>query len=470
MSFIHQDFLLHSNAARRLYADYAQGQPIIDYHCHLPPAEVAENRRFGNLTEIWLDGDHYKWRAMRSNGVDESYCTGAADPYEKFIAWCRTVPYTLRNPLYHWSHLELKRYFDIDLQICEDTAPEIWQEANRKLETEEMSAHGILDKFKVHLVGTTDDPADSLESHRQILKMGLSTKIVPTFRPDKALGVHDARSLKAWLSQLELAADEEIGDWRSFISALKSRHDSFHEMGARLSDHGLQRCFFMETSETEAASIFEKALAGQDATELETEAFAFYLMREVARWNHEKGWVMQLHVGAIRNNNTRSLRSLGPDTGFDSIGDFAQVGKMSRFLDSLDASGQLPKTIIYNLNPADNYAMATMIGNFQDGTVPGKLQLGSGWWFLDQKEGMEAQLNALSNLGLLSRFVGMLTDSRSFLSYPRHEYFRRILCNLLGRDMELGELPRDFSLVGNMVRSICYNNARDYFGFDLHTA
>lgn len=464
MSFIHDDFLLQSEAARELYHGYAEQEPIFDYHCHLPPADLASNRRFGNLTEIWLEGDHYKWRAMRSNGVSESYCTGDADPFEKHVAWCRTVPHTLRNPLYHWSHLELARYFGIDdLLISEDTAKEIWDRANEKLKSEALSARGILETFKVKLVGTTDDPTDSLEQHKAIREQNLSAKVVPTFRPDKALLVDQPKAFNDWVDKLAAAAKTDIDDLDSFLAALKSRHDYFHEMGGRLSDHGLERCFFAECSAREVETIFEHARSGNAATADEKESFAFFLMREFGRWNAEKGWAMQLHVGAIRNNNTRLFNKLGPDTGFDSIGDYPQVLKMSRFLDSLDQTDQLPKTVIYNLNCSDNYAMATMLGNFQDGSTPGKMQLGSGWWFLDQKEGMEAQMNALSQLGLLSRFVGMLTDSRSLLSYPRHEYFRRVLCNLVGTDMESGELPRDFGLLGGMVRGICYRNAVEYF-------
>ncbi|MDQ8179221.1 glucuronate isomerase [Pelagicoccus sp. SDUM812005] len=464
MSFIHDDFLLQTDAARELYHNYAKDEPIYDYHCHLPPQDVANNRRFSDLAEIWLEGDHYKWRAMRSNGVSEAYCTGEADPYDKFLAWCRTVPHTLRNPLYHWSHLELKRYFDIDVLISEDTAKEIWDAANEKLKSDDLSAHGILKNFKVKVVGTTDDPTDDLANHAAIRDQGLDTKVVPTFRPDKALNVDRAEAFNAWVDKLAGVVGSDISSLADLLAALKARHSFFHEMGGRLSDHGLERCYFAETSEQEVSAIFDKARSGSNATEAEKEAFAFYVMREVGRWNAERGWTMQLHVGAIRNNNSRMFRSLGPDTGFDSIGDFPQVRSMSRFLDSLDTTGQLPKTVIYNLNWSDNYAMATMLGNFQDGTVAGKIQLGSGWWFLDQKEGMIAQMNALSNLGLLSRFVGMLTDSRSFLSYPRHEYFRRILCDLLGQDMVSGEIPHDMDLVGGMVKNICFGNANEYFG------
>lgn len=463
MSFIHDDFLLQSDAARELYHNYAKDEPIYDYHCHLPPQDVANNRRFSDLAEIWLEGDHYKWRAMRSNGVSEVYCTGEAEPYDKFLAWCRTVPHTLRNPLYHWSHLELKRYFDIDCLISEETAKDIWDAANEKLKSDDLSAHGILKNFKVKVVGTTDDPIDDLANHEIIRGQNLDTHVVPTFRPDKALNVDQAEAFNAWVDKLAGVVGSEISSLSGLLAALKARHGFFHEMGGRLSDHGLERCFFAETSEQEVSAIFDKARGGANATAAEKEAFAFYVMREVGRWNAERGWTMQLHVGAIRNNNARMFRNIGADTGFDSIGDFPQVQTMSRFLNSLDTTGELPKTVIYNLNWSDNYAMATMLGNFQDGTVAGKIQLGSGWWFLDQKEAMIAQMNALSNLGLLSRFVGMLTDSRSFLSYPRHEYFRRILCDLIANDIVRGEIPNDMALVGGMVKNICFGNADEYF-------
>ncbi|MCU0772646.1 MAG: glucuronate isomerase [Verrucomicrobia bacterium] len=463
-SFIHEDFLLNNAAARRLYHEYAEGEPIIDYHCHLPPADVAANRRFNNLFEIWLEGDHYKWRAMRSNGVPERLCTGDAPPKEKFLAWARTVPHTLRNPLYHWTHLELKRYFGVDVLLNEQTADAVWEQANARLAAPDLCAHGILQKFQVQMVGTTDDPADDLAHHQAIAKSGLPTRVLPTFRPDKALNVHLPEAWNAWVQALEKTAGMNIKKLADLLEALKKRHDFFHALGGRLSDHGLERCFADFPTDSEAAQIFDRARSGKAATLAEREKFASHIMLQVGRWNAEKGWTMQLHVGARRNNNTRLFKALGPDTGFDSIGDFPQVDALARFLDRLDQENALPRTIFYNLNPADNYAFATMLGNFQDGSVPGKIQMGSGWWFLDQKEAMEWQLNALSNLGLLSRFIGMLTDSRSFMSYPRHEYFRRVLCNLLGCDMESGELPDDFELVGGMVRNICYSNARNYLG------
>lgn len=466
MSFITDDFLLQNDTARTLYHEYAKSEPIFDYHCHLPPEDVAGNRRFANLFEIWLEGDHYKWRAMRANGVPEPLCTGDADPYEKFLAWCKTVPHTLRNPLYHWSHLELQRYFDIDLPINEDTAKEIWETGNETLKSDDLSAHGILKRFKVKVVGTTDDPTDSLENHQAIQSMDLDTKVIPTFRPDKGLQVDNPTAFNEWVGRLSEVAGIAIDSLSSFLDALKKRHDFFHEMGGRLTDHGLERCFYAETSEATVSNVFNNARKGTAATKSEREQFGFFLMREVGRWNAEKAWTMQLHLGALRSNNTRMFNAVGPDTGFDSIGDTPQVETMGKFFDSLDQTNQLPKTVVYNLNWSDNYSVATMLGNFQDGVVPGKMQLGTGWWHLDQKEAMAAQMNALSNLGLFPRFVGMLTDSRSFLSYPRHEYFRRILCNLVGTDVENGELPKDMELVGGMVRNICYQNAVDYFGVE----
>ena len=468
MSFITDDFLLQNDTARTLYHEYAKNEPIFDYHCHLPPEDVAGNRRFANLFEIWLEGDHYKWRAMRANGVPEPLCTGDAAPYEKFLAWCKTVPHTLRNPLYHWSHLELQRYFDIDLPINEDTAKEIWETGNETLKSDDLSAHGILKRFKVKVVGTTDDPTDSLENHQAIQSMDLDTKVIPTFRPDKGLQVDNPTAFNEWVDRLGEVAGIAIDSLSSFLDALKKRHDFFHEMGGRLTDHGLERCFYAETSEATVSNVFNNARKGTAATKSEREQFGFFLMREVGRWNAEKAWTMQLHLGALRSNNTRMFNAVGPDTGFDSIGDTPQVETMGKFFDSLDQTNQLPKTVVYNLNWSDNYSVATMLGNFQDGVVPGKMQLGTGWWHLDQKEAMAAQMNALSNLGLFPRFVGMLTDSRSFLSYPRHEYFRRILCNLVGTDVENGELPEDMELVGGMVRNIGYQNAVDYVGVGGH--
>jgi len=461
-AFIHEDFLLQSRTARRLYHEFAAPQPIVDYHCHLPPQDVAANRQFKNLFEIWLEGDHYKWRAMRSNGVAERFCTGNASPFEKFKAWAATVPHTLRNPLYHWTHLELKRYFGISDLLSEHTAQTIWDRANEQLATPALSAHGILTKFKVQVVGTTDDPTDDLAHHQTIAKSGIATRVIPTFRPDKAFNVHQPEVWNAWANALEKVAQRSIGSLGDLLAALKSRHDFFHSLGGRMSDHGLERCFADFVSESEVAAIFTKARSGRAVTLEEREKFASHIMLSVGRWNAEKGWTMQLHLGARRNNSTRLFQALGPDTGFDSIGDYSQIDALGRFLDRLDQENALPKTILYNLNPADNYAFATMLGNFQDGSVPGKIQLGSGWWFLDQKEAMEWQMNALSNLGLLSRFIGMVTDSRSFMSYPRHEYFRRTLCNLIGRDVENGEMPDDSALLGTLITNVCSHNAERF--------
>lgn len=467
MPFIHEDFLLSNATARRLYHRYAEAQPIIDYHCHLPPKEVAENRRFANLFEIWLEGDHYKWRAMRANGVEERCCTGDAEPYEKFLAWARTVPYTLRNPLYHWAHLELKRYFGIEELLDESSARRIWSIANEMLEGEELRTHAILKKFRVKALCTTDDPTDDLAWHKMMRDSGLGTRVYPAFRPDKALNVHLPGLFNPWVDRLAVAADVEISSFQSFLDALQNRHDFFHEMGARVSDHGLNYCFADFCPESVAAEIFDHARHVQAASPADQGKFASFLMLHFGRLDAEKGWTKQLHLGARRNNNTRMLGQLGPDVGFDSIGDWPQADAVGAYLDRLEQENALPKTILYSLNPRDNYVLATMIGNFQDGRTAGKIQLGSGWWFLDQKEAIEWQLNALSNCGLLSRFVGMLTDSRSFMSYPRHEYFRRVLCNLLGRDIENGEIPDSDELAGPMIENICYGNAKQYLGLEI---
>lgn len=467
-SFIHENFLLHSAAAQDLYHGFAKGEPIYDYHCHLPPAQILDNHRFADIAEIWLGGDHYKWRALRANGVSERLITGDAPPREKFDAWCATVPATLRNPLYHWSHLELKRYFGIDTIIDASSADRIWTEANAKLAT--MRVHDIFTAFNVAAVCTTDDPADPLDTHEKIKQLGLKTRVYPAFRPDKAFAVHAPAAFNVWVEKLAGTAGLSIASFDDFLAALKRRHDAFHAIGCRLSDHGMDSVFAEACSAGEAAAIFDAARAGRAADTATHAKFASFLLLEFGRWDAAKGWTKQLHLGALRSTNTRLLKQLGPDTGFDSIGDFPQISALARYLDTLDSTDELPRTVIYNLNPADNYAFATVIGNFQDGTVPGKLQFGSGWWFLDQKEAMEWQINALSNNGLLSRFVGMLTDSRSFLSYPRHEYFRRVLCNLLGAEMERGELPNDRKLVGGMVKSICFANARDYFRLELDPA
>ncbi len=465
-SFIHEDFMLQSEKAKRLYHDYAEDLPIIDYHCHLPPEQISSDKNFENLYEIWLAGDHYKWRAMRSNGVEEKFCTGEATDYEKFIAYAKTVPQCLRNPLYHWTHMELKRFFGIDKLLDESTAQGVWKEANEQLLSGDLSVHSILQANKVEVVCTTDDPADSLEHHDKIRESGLKTKVFPTFRPDKAMQLTDARAFNDWIHRLEDAAGTDCRTVEDLVVALEKRHEYFHSKGCRLSDHGLRFVPSEHCSYNEAMSIFYKARSGINVSRHESDKFGTWLMPYFGIWDAKRGWTKQLHVGAMRNNNTRLYKKLGADTGFDSIGDYPQAEALSHYLDSLDKTNELPRTIIYNLNPADNYVIGTLIGNFQDGSIAGKIQFGSGWWFLDQKEGMEWQINALSNLGLLSRFVGMITDSRSFLSYVRHDYFRRILCNMLGGDMERGEIPDDLEMVGALVKKVCYGNARDYFGFE----
>ncbi|MCY4187588.1 MAG: glucuronate isomerase [Bryobacterales bacterium] len=462
MPFIHEDFLLQTEQAKRLYHGYAEDQPILDYHCHLPPADVASNRQFRNLFEIWLEGDHYKWRAMRANGVGEAWCTGEADPHEKFMAWAKTMPHTLRNPLYHWSHLELKRYFGFDGLLDESNAGEVWRSCNDLLTTDSLRVFGILRKFDVRALCTTDDPTDSLAHHREIAASDLETKVYPAFRPDKALAVDRPDAFNAWVARLEQAADCEIRSFSHFMDALEQRHEFFDKMGCRLSDHGLDHALSNFPPESSAASIFGAARRGTAATPEQRAQFAAHMMLRFGQLDAAKGWTKQMHLGARRNNNSRGFRAAGPDTGFDSIGDWPQVDSLGRYLDRLDREDALPRLILYNNNPNDNYTFATMLGNFQDGRLPGKMQFGSGWWYLDQKEAMEWQLNCLSNVGLLSRFVGMLTDSRSFMSYPRHEYFRRVLCNLLGNDMANGELPDDEALVGDLVQRLCFRNVRDY--------
>ena len=464
-TFISDDFLLRTEAARRLYHEFAKDMPIIDYHCHLPPDQIAADRQFENLTQIWLYGDHYKWRAMRTNGVAERYCTGDASDWEKFEKWAETVPYTMRNPLYHWTHLELLRYFDIDILLNKDTAREIYDECSAKLRTSAFSVRNLLRRMKVEAVGTTDDPADSLEFHRKLQEEELDIAVVPTFRPDKAMTPDDPAAFATYLDKLAAVSGIDITDYDSLLAALDTRYAHFSDLGCRASDHGLEQVYAEVYTESEVRAIFDKARRGETLSAIEGSQFKSAMLVHFGQRDHAHGWVQQYHLGALRNNNSRKLKQSGPDTGWDSMGDFSQARSLARLLDRLDSTDQLARTVLYNLNPADNEVMATMIGNFQDGTTPGKLQFGSGWWFLDQKDGMERQINALSNMGLLSRFVGMLTDSRSFLSYPRHEYFRRILCNLLGQDVENGELPNDINWLGKMVQDICYHNAKAYFGF-----
>ncbi|HVR35311.1 MAG TPA: glucuronate isomerase [Methylomirabilota bacterium] len=466
MSFIHDDFLLGTRAARRLYHEFAEPEPVCDFHCHLSPRDIAVNRRFNNLFEIWLEGDHYKWRAMRTHGVAERYCTGDAEPFEKFQAWAATVPHTLRNPLHHWTHLELKRYFGIDELLDESRATRVWKTANEQLARPELTARGILGKFRVRTLCTTDDPTDDLQHHRTIAASGLTTRVLPAFRPDKALGVHNPDNFNAWVDDLASAGNVDIRDLDAFLDALKQRIEFFHTMDCRLSDHGLDRCPSDFCNGKEAAAVFNEARRGRAASPREHDRFAAFVLLFLGRSYAEKGWTMQLHLGALRNINTRLLNRLGPDTGFDSIGDSPQAAAVAAFLDRLDRDNALPRTILYNLNPADNYAFASLLAGFQDDGVPGKVQLGPAWWFLDQKEGMEWHLNALSNLSLLSRFVGMVTDSRSFMSFPRHEYYRRVLCNLIGRDVENGEIPDDDTLLGPLIRNLCHANANRYLGLD----
>jgi len=465
---ITENFLLETPSGVRLYHEYARDLPIVDYHCHLPPRDMAEDRRFANLTQIWLAGDHYKWRAMRANGVAERYITGDASDEEKFWAWAETVPKTLRNPLYHWTHMELKRPLGIsDRLLGPDTARGIWTECNARLAQPEFSCRGILRQMRVVLVCTTDDPTDSLQAHRAIAAdSSFGVRVLPTFRPDRALAVESVEGFNAWVDRLERAADMEVRHYDALVEAIARRHEYFHRMGCRLSDHGLETMPAEDYTLADVRAAFARLRRGVGIGPAEAARFKAALLYEFALMDHQKGWTQQFHIGALRNTNTRGWRSLGPDAGFDSIADGPVARPLARFLDRLDRQERLARTILYNLNPADNAMMAAMIGNFQDGSIPGKIQWGSAWWFLDQKDGIEQHLNTLSNLGLLSRFVGMLTDSRSFLSYTRHEYFRRILCNLLGRDMDAGLLPRDFELVGGMVRDICYHNAVRYFGFE----
>ncbi|MFC6998931.1 glucuronate isomerase [Rufibacter roseus] len=465
MSFLDDNFLLQTKTAQRLYHEHAKNMPIIDYHCHLSPEDIANDRKFNNLTQIWLEGDHYKWRAMRTNGIPERFCTGDAPDFDKFEKWAQTVPYTMRNPLYHWTHMELKRPFGIEKILKPESAKEIYEQATEMLQTDAFSVRGILKAMNVEIICTTDDPVDSLEYHQKIAADNFGLKVLPTFRADKAMAIEDAGFL-TYLQKLEQASGVSISSYQDLQDALKQRHDFFHAQGGRLSDHGLETIYAEEYTDEEINAIFSKALQKQALSKEEVLKFKSAVLVFLALMDHSKGWTQQFHLGALRNNNTRMMRELGPDTGFDSIGDFDVARPLSKFMDKLDNSDQLAKTILYNLNPSQNELYATMIGNFNDGSTPGKVQYGSAWWFLDQKEGMERQMNALSNMGLLSRFVGMLTDSRSFLSYPRHEYFRRILCNMLGNDVENGELPAsEMEWLGQMVENICYNNAKSYFNF-----
>jgi len=464
-SFLGKDFLLDNSAASELFEKYAQNLPIIDYHCHLSARDIAEDTQFENITQAWLAGDHYKWRAMRTNGIPEEYCSGKAADYEKFLRWAETVPYTLRNPLFHWTHLELNRYFGISKLLNSDTAGEIYEEASALLRTKEYSVRNLLRRMNVELVCTTDDPVDSLEYHQKIRRDGFEIVVVPAWRPDKATNVENAYAFNSYLLQLEAATGNKITHFNDFITAIRTRHDFFHKQGCRLSDHGLETFYADDYNADEIIHIFESVRSGKDPDNIQASRFRSAMLYLLSVMDHEKGWVQQFHTGAMRNNNTSMFNRIGPDSGFDSIGDLPAAKNMARFLDKLNMDDKLAKTILYNLNPSDNEIYATMIGNFQDGRVAGKIQWGAAWWFLDQKSGIERHLNTLSSLGLLSRFVGMLTDSRSFLSFPRHEYFRRILCNMIGSEMEKGEIPHDMEMIGRITADICYHNARNYFPF-----
>lgn len=461
--FLDENFLLETATAQTLYHEYAAGLPIVDYHCHLPPDQIASDSNFENLTQIWLYGDHYKWRAMRANGISEKYITGNASDWEKFEKWAETVPNTFRNPLYHWTHLELQRYFDIHEILSPATARKIYNECSEKLRSPEYSVRSLIKKMNVHSIGTTDDPLDDLRHHQKIKEDGFSVQVLPSFRPDKAMNADNLVDFNTYINELSKISEIQISNFSDYLRALKSRHDHFAAIGCIVSDHGLEQMYSEDYTDAEIDQIFSKIISVQSLSHSELLKFKSCMLYTMALWDHEKGWVQQFHLGALRNNNSRLLRELGPDTGFDSIGDFSQAVSLSRFLNKLDSGNRLAKTILYNLNPADNAMIAAMCGNFQDGTVAGKVQFGSAWWFLDQKQGMIDQINALSNMGLLSQFVGMLTDSRSFMSYPRHEYFRRILCNLIGNDVENGELPNDIECLGNMVANISYFNAKKYF-------
>lgn len=463
-TFINDNFLLQNKYAEELYHTYAKEQPIIDYHCHLPPRDIAEDKKYDNITQLWIYGDHYKWRAMRALGINEKYITGNASDKDKFMAWAKAVPQTLRNPLYHWTHLELKRYFGIDELLNEDSAERIYENVKAQLQKPENSCRGLLKKMNVETVVTTDDPLDSLEYHKQLRDSGFEIKVSMAFRPDKAILI-DAENYNEYIHQLSAVSGITIDSFKNLKKALTQRIKFFHENGCRLCDHGLNFISYSEFKQEEIAAIFSKKRNGETISAVEAEKFKTAILLFLGETYHKHGWVQQFHLGALRNNNKRMLSKLGPDTGWDSIGDYSQAENLSKFLDALDGKDKLSKTILYNLNPADNEIFASMIGNFNDGSIKGKIQFGSGWWFLDQKDGIINQLNALSNMGLLSCFIGMLTDSRSFLSFPRHEYFRRVLCNLLGAEMESGELPDDMELVGKMVADISYNNAKEYFDF-----
>lgn len=464
-SFISEHFLLESDTAQTLYHDYAADLPIIDYHCHLPPAELAEDKNFQNLTKIWLDGDHYKWRAMRTLGIDEKFITGDAPDKQKFLKWAETVPYTMRNPLYHWTHMELKTYFGVDELLTPDNAEQIYDHCSKKLQEDSFSTRNLVKRMNVETICTTDDPTDSLKHHKKIRKDSFEIDVLPAFRPDKAYAFNDVKAYNNYLDKLEQTSDASIDTLDDLLSALENRIDYFHSQGGRLADHGIEKIYYAEASRSELKQAFGRIRNGKELKNHQDHSLTYFILLELGKMYESRGWVQQYHLGALRNTNERMMRQLGPDTGFDSIGDFQQSRTLARFLNELDSTNQLAKTILYNLNPGDNEVMATMIGNFNDGSTRGKMQFGSAWWFLDQRDGIEKQLNALSNMGLLSCFIGMLTDSRSFLSYPRHDYFRRVLCNLIGADVEKGRLPNEISWLGKIVSDIGYHNAKQYFNF-----
>lgn len=464
--FMDEHFLLNTATAQKLYHDFAKQMPIIDYHCHLPPDQIAADKKFDNITQAWLYGDHYKWRAMRTNGVDESYCTGNQSDRDKFAHWAATVPYTMRNPLYHWTHLELQRYFGINEILNKDSASSIYDSTSEQLQQDDYSIKNLIRKMNVKVICTTDDPVDSLEHHSRLQQDHFEVKVFPAFRPDKAMEVSNAAAFVSYLKKLEAVTNLTISSFDDYLFALQNRHDFFATMGCNVSDHGLEEIYAEDFTGSEIEAIFNKVYSTKELSNIEQRKFKSCMLLHFAEWDWEKGWIQQFHLGALRNNNSRMMQKLGPDTGWDSIGDFSQAAALAKFLNKLDADNKLAKTIVYNLNPADNEVMATMLGNFNDGSVAGKIQFGSGWWFLDQKDGIIKQMNALSNMGLISRFVGMLTDSRSFLSYPRHEYFRRILCDLFGKEIERGELPNDTKWIGQIIQDISYNNANAYFGWN----
>lgn len=463
--FMDENFLLENDYSIRLYHDYASHLPIIDYHSHLSPSDIAGNRQFNNLTEAWLEGDHYKWRAMRANGIPEEYCTGKTEPREKFRKWAATVPYTLRNPLYHWTHLELRNYFGTRVLLNAGNADQVYDDCSKLLRTPAMAVQGLLKRMNVEVVCTTDDPTDTLEHHQRFNTDGGPFRMFPTFRPDKVYKLDDAVAWNAYMEALGAASGTVISKYEDLLVALHRRADHFAKLGCKLSDHGLELIPYEPGSRKQAPALFSSLRSGNALSSGEQQVLRSAILLELGELYHGLGWVQQFHLGAIRNNNSRKFRELGPDTGFDSIGDFSQIRSMRDYFDELDSGDRLAKTIVYNLHPAYNELFATMAGNFNDGSVAGKMQFGSGWWFLDQKDGMEKQMNALSNMGLLSGFVGMVTDSRSFLSFPRHEYFRRILCNLIGRDVMNGELPSDMELLSGMVTAVCHRNAKTFFNF-----